>query len=523
MSPFVVVAIGIACVVLAIAVFRLHPFFALLIAAVLVGILSPKALPGPEGVPQATRALQLTTDAFGDLAGKIGVVIAFAAVIGQAMMESGAADKITRRLLALLGERRANYALLGSGYVLSVPVFFDTVFFLLVPLARALSLRTGRNFVFYVLAICAGGVVTHGLVPPTPGPLTMVEYLHLDLGVAIVGGFLIGLPVAWSAGILLPKLLVRWVDPPLRDTAGSSVTELEALAKRPESELPGFVSSILPVILPVVLITTHTAIEALYKNELGALRATLAPGAGLLAVSSASMAAMGSVGAAAAGAVASAAEMSSMFRAVPESVLGGYQDVLGVTSFLGEKTFALGAGTALALWVLARQKRWSMRRLMDSLEPAIAAAGTIILITCAGGAFGTLLNSTGLGDELRGFFDKEGSSGPLLILVAYGIAAVMKIAQGSGTAAMVIGSQVMAGILDSGVELPFHKIYIFAAIAYGSKSISWMNDSGFWVVCKMSGFTQQETLKTWTVQLAYMSVLGLVEVLILSKLLPFAG
>jgi GntP family gluconate:H+ symporter len=475
MSPFLVVFIGIASIVIGIAVFKIHPFFALLLAALIVGSLSPQELyagrdwKGEVPPPQMTRALLYTTESFGGLAGQIAIVIAFAAVIGQAMMESGAADKITRRLLAWLGESRANWALLASGYILAVPVFFDTVFFLLVPLARALSLRTGRNFLNYVMAICAGGVVTHGLVPPTPGPLTMVANLDIDLGLAIGGGFLIGIPVAVAAGILLPRILARWTDAPLRSTSGASLDELRAIAEKPEDSLPSFFWSILPVVLPVVLITSFSVLSALHGAN-------------------------------------------------PEA---GYEDAVRVTSFLGDKIFSLGLAMAVSIWVLARQKGWSMSQVMESLEPALGAAGTIILITCAGGAFGRVLKETGMGTELQEWVaGNPQNSGTLLILLAWGIAAVMKIAQGSGTAAMVIGSEVMAGILDGGVELPYHRLWIYAAIAYGSKSISWMNDSGFWVVCKMSGFTERETLKTWTVQLAFMSLVGLVEVLILSRIFP---
>jgi len=116
--------------------------------------------------------------------------------------------------------------------------------------------------------------------------------------------------------------------------------------------------------------------------------------------------------------------------------------------------------------------------------------------------------------------------GVLLIFIAWGSAAVMKVAQGSGTVAVITAAGIMAGVLagldEAGVELPYHKIYIFAAISFGAKVISWMNDSGYWVVCKMSGFTEKETLKTWTAQLAAMGVFGLVEVLILSYLFPLA-
>ena len=477
MSAFVVLLIGVVFIVVAIAGFKIHPFFALILAAILVGILSPVSLADlvetketEKNLPQATLALIHTGRFFGDLAGRIGIVIAMAAVIGLALMESGAADKITRRLLAMLGEKRANYALMGSGYILSVPVFFDTVFFLLVPLARALRMRTGRNFVFYVMAISAGAAITHSLVPPTPGPLVMVEYLNLDLGVAILGGFLLGLPVAVAGGIVLPKLLIRWTDPPVRDIAGSTKEDLQAIVDKPESELPGFFVSILPVALPVILITTHSIV----------------------------------------GAVAGASEN-------PNS----YQWVLDVTSFLGDKVFALGVATAIALWILVRQKGYSLSELTASLEPGLLAAGVIILITCAGGAFGKMLEMTGLGKEINDFLPEGG--GLIFILIAWGVAAVMKIAQGSGTVAMITASSIMAGILGSEVDLGYHILYIFAAVAFGSLFISWMNDSGFWVVCKMSGFTEKETLATWTVVLGFMGLVGLAEVLVLARFLPLVG
>ena len=124
-------------------------------------------------------------EAFGTTAGSIGIVIALASVIGKAMMDSGAADRIVRAFLRLLGEDRGSVALLSSGYVLGIPVFFDTVFYLLVPLARSMYRRTRRNYLLYLLAIGAGGAITHTMVPPTPGPLVLAETLGIDLGVMI--------------------------------------------------------------------------------------------------------------------------------------------------------------------------------------------------------------------------------------------------------------------------------------------------------------------------------------------------
>ena len=305
MSPFLILVIGIAFVVVSITVFKIHPFFALLLAAVLVGIL-PSSIGAPPTEHWGTAAINLATKEFGGLAGRIGIIIAMAAVIGQCLMASGAADKITRRLLAVLGRKRANVALLGSGYVLSVPVFFDTVFFLLVPLARALSLRTGGGLMIYVMAICAGAVATHSIVPPTPGPLVRVEQIPgLDLGQAILFGFLLGLPPTLVGGLWLPRCLSRRMDIPLRPITAGASEQLQATVARPEKELPSFLMSIAPVALPVILITGHSIVGALQK---------------------------------------SAADPSAL-------VALSYW-----TSFLGDKHFALFLGTVIAIAVLMQQQ-----------------------------------------------------------------------------------------------------------------------------------------------------------------------
>ena len=111
----------------------------------------------------------MTTLEFGTVCGKVGVVIALASIIGVCIMESGAADKVVRRFIAAFGERRAGLALVTSGFLLGLPIFFDTFFMLLIPLARALRLRTGKDYTLFVLAICTAGAVTHSLVAPASG------------------------------------------------------------------------------------------------------------------------------------------------------------------------------------------------------------------------------------------------------------------------------------------------------------------------------------------------------------------
>lgn len=456
LGPLTVLAISVVFIVLAIAWARLHAFFALFFAALLVGLLTAM---GQTGDGRFIKAVDAVMREFGVAAGNIGFTIALAAVIGVALMDSGAADKIIRRLIAVLGEKRAGLALLICGFVLGIPVFFDTVFFLLVPLARALSLRTGKNYLYYLLAICAGGVITHGTVPPTPGPLLVAETLKIDLGVTIIGGIVFGIVPAF-AGWLYARWIDRRMPVPLREAAGSTIESLSKVAHRSEAELPGFAVSIAPVVLPVVLIAGASLASA--------LRASLPAG------------------------------------------------LVELVVFIGNKNVALLLGGSIALWVYARQKKVGLKQVGDALGSPLETAGVIILITAAGGAYGAMIKNAGVGDSVRTL--AQGSE-VNYVLLAWVLAAVVRIAQGSATVAMITASSIMLSI--AGTEgFGVHPLYVFLAVGYGATVFSWMNDSGFWVVGRLGGLTEGETLRSWTVLLSVISVVGLIQALVAAALWP---
>jgi GntP family gluconate:H+ symporter len=172
----------------------------------------------------------------------------------------------------------------------------------------------------------------------------------------------------------------------------------------------------------------------------------------------------------------------------------------------------------VALLILFRQSRLPLAKLMKSMEPAIASAGVIILITAAGGAFGAMIRHSGVGDVIQSAIGFN-ASGTMILIVAFAISATMKIAQGSSTVALITASAIMYPVI-SGIGLPYHPVYVFLAIGFGAMVFSWMNDSGFWVVGKMSGFTELETLRTWTIMFAMVGVVGFLQVLLLASLLP---
>ncbi|MBI1353056.1 MAG: hypothetical protein GC160_01835 [Acidobacteria bacterium] len=448
LHPLLVLAIAICVVFLLIIRMKINAFVALITAAMTVGVLSSQVGWG-EVMPEVASA-------FGRVCGGIGIVIALAALIGQCLMESGAADKIVRVFVRSLGEKNASLSLMTSGYVLSVPVFFDTVFYLLVPLARAMRVRTGKNYLLFLMSICAGGAVTHSMVPPTPGPLAMADTLGIDLGVMILVGAIVGVPMS-LVGLAFSKLRNQQLDVPLRETPGMTLQELEILAAKQEGELPGFALSMSPIILPVIMITLNTLSGAL-------------------------------------------------------GVQGPLADF---AAFIGNPNFALLVSTVLAVYILMKQKGLALSEMQGTVETAFASGGLIILITAAGGSFGGMLQKAGVGAVLG---EMSAQMGVPMLMMSFLLGALLKVAQGSGTVSMITVSAIMAPLVQTG--LPYNPVYIACAIGSGSLVGSWMNDSGFWVYTKMSGLTEAESLKTWTPLLAVLGLTGYVVSQILSIVLP---
>ena len=448
MSPVVILIIGVVLLIAMILVLRLNAFVALITSAIVVSLLSPG-----EFADKVNRVGQ----AFGSVAGSIGIVIALAVIIGKCMMDSGAADRIVRSFLKLLGEKRAPTALMLSGFVLSIPVFFDTVFYLLVPLARSLWRRTQKNYMLYVTAIVAGAGVTHTLIPPTPGPLFMASELNVDVGLMMMIGLLIGLPTA-AVGVLVCKIINRRMDIPMRPYAGQE--EPDPLD---ENQLPAFWISFAPIALPVILISMNTVTKA----------------------------------------------------------LGVGKPMSQIAAVLGSRDMALLLAAALAMFVLVRQRKLSFKELASRSETALMSGGMIILITAAGGAFGAMLREAGIKDWLQELLGDQGQTvGLVMLLVAFAVAVIMKFAQGSGTVSMITTVSIFAAMGVSPKMLGCNPVYLAMAIGSGSLVGDWMNNSGFWIFSRMGGFTEVETLKSWTIVTAALGLIGLGFTLLFAYLLP---
>lgn len=480
-KPLLAMGVGVFVVLALMIGLKAHAFVALILGALVISCFVPLDITGfvksPE--PHVIRAesgspvniVNRVTSSLGNAVADIGILIAMAAIIGKCMLVSGAADRIVKTTLAVLGEKRAALAMMISGFVLAIPVFFDTVFYLLVPLARSLYRSTGKNYLLYLAAIAAGGAITHTLVPPTPGPLLVATALKVDIGAVMLIGIAVGAPSA-VVGLLAAFWLNRIMPIEMRPMAGGNASSTE---EQNFSVLPSLVMALIPVLLPVVLITVFTVYNATLPAE-------------------------------------------------PAQLSDAQRFWKGWLGLFGNANLAMVLAAMFAIFLCWKVQGHSLVQLAEYVEDALLSGGVIILITAAGGAFGALLSMTEIQNVIEGFFAGKQSGGLIVILVAFSLAAILKVAQGSSTVAMIVSSSLVASIalpLAANETLGFHPAYLVPVIGSGSLMGSWMNDSGFWVFAKMGVLTEGETLRSWTVLLSILSVSGLLISLLLVTLVPF--
>lgn len=447
--PLLVLGAGLLVVVGGIAVLRIHAFLALIAAATVVSLLAPGAW--DDKIPRVAEA-------FGSTAAGVGIVIALAAIIGMAMTASGAADRVVQMFLGLLGEKRGGTALLASGFTLAIPVFFDTVFFLLIPLVRSMYRRTGGHYLKYLIA-AAACAVAHALIPPTPGPLIIAGTLGVDIGVMMLIGIIVAIPAAAAS-----LVFAAWADKRIPIDAAVALESAGATDLRPPDRLPTLGLALAPIVVPVALIALRTIFTVRQQD-------------------------------------------------------GAAGTLVNLLEVLGNPQMALLIAAIIALWTWRYQCRPTMHEMSDGVAEALMAAGVIVLITCAGGAFGGALRSAELAPAIESLAGESGGSGMGLLLLSFGMAALIKFAQGSSTAAMIVTSAMLAAMIDP-AQLAYHPVYVATAIGSGSLVGSWMNDSGFWIFARMGGLTELQTLRTWTPLLALLGTVSMLTTLILAIALP---
>lgn len=448
----VILVVAILFIILATSKFKLHPFLALLFAAYGIALAA--------GMPLKDIASTITSG-FGGILAYIGIVIVLGTIIGIILEKSGAAIRIADVILKVVGKNNPTLAMSIIGAIVSIPVFCDSGFVILSSLKRSLIIRTKTSAVAMSVALATGLFATHTLVPPTPGPIAAAGNLHIDnIGLVILFGLGFSV-VAVLVGYLWAQIVGRRYKSELDNFEGVDLENDEDVAAK-YGQLPSAFKSFAPIFIPIILMGIGSAVKLL---------------------------------------------MADAIKADDISML------IKVTLFISTPVNALLIGVFFAALLLPK---WNEETLSGWIGEAIIAAGSILIITGAGGSLGAILKATHIGDYLGQVLQSLN----LGIFVPFIIAAALKTAQGSSTTALVVTSSILYPMLGAlGLDSQFGAILTVMAIGAGAMTVSHANDSFFWVVSQFSKMSVQTAYKAYTLATLAQGLVTIVAIYIVSLIL----
>jgi GntP family gluconate:H+ symporter len=456
---------AIAIVVLLIVLLKMHAFLALTIGSLFMGIAAGL------GLDKTTTSF---TGGVGTTLAGVGLILALGTMLGKLLAESGGANQIASTVLRGTGPRRVPWAMALIAMIVGIPLFFEVGVVLLLPIiflmaqevtdrlgaARAegpgatAARRTalGSTLILVGIPALAGLSVLHGFVPPHPGPLIAIAALKADLGQTLLIGLVVAIPTVIIAGPLFAPLAARWANP---QPPGDLVDHLTSQHREGEERNPpGFGVTLATVLLPVVLM---------------------------------------------------------LFRTVAEVWLPKGSLARQFADFVGTPFIALLIAVLVAMWTFGAARGFDNKRISSWLTASLAPAASILLIIGAGGGFKQVLVDSGIGASIAKAANGLSVS---LLLLAWVVAVLIRLATGSATVATVTAAGIIAPIAATNPDVS--RPLLVLAIGAGSLFFSHVNDAGFWLVKEFFGMTVGETIRTWSVMETVISVVGLVLVLLAS-------
>ena len=467
--------IGIAVIVLLITRFKVHPFLSLTIGSLVVGAVAT--------MPMADTVTSFSNGVGSPVAG-VGLLIALGAMFGRLLADSGGADQIVDTIVGRAGVRTLPWAMALVGALIGLPMFFEIGLVLLMPVILLVSVRSGLSLMRVGIPALAGLSAMHGLVPPHPGPLIAVAAMHANLGITLGLGVLIAIPAVIIAGPVFSKFAARWVDV---EAPATFMTEREAA-------LVGAGTG-----------STNAGSGRLTESTTGATTV----GGGTGGVDDAGLGTTGRRPSFGVTLFTVLLPVVLMMAKALVDIFASKGDLLyTVLDFVGTPLIALLIAVVVAMFTFGGGSGMDLRGIAGSLEKSLPPIAGIVLIVAAGGGFKQTLIDTGIGQVISNAV--KGSSVSVLLL-AWIVAVLIRVATGSATVATVTASGVLAP-LAAGLSTS-HVSLLVLAIGSGSLFFSHVNDAGFWLVKEYFGVSVVQNLKTWSAMETLLSVTGLVLVL----------
>jgi GntP family gluconate:H+ symporter len=444
--PLVIVAVGIIALLILIMGLKLNTFVSLIIVSFGVAL--------SLGMPLEEVATSIEAGLGGTL-GHLALIFGLGAMLGKLIADSGGAQRIAMTLVDKFGEKNIQWAVVVASFIIGIALFFEVGLVLLIPIVFAISKQLKVSVLYLGIPMVTALSVTHGFLPPHPGPTVIAGEYGANLGEVLLYGFIISIPTVIIAGPLFTKLAKKLVPESFKKTGNIASLGEQKVFKIEDT--PGFGISVFTAMLPVILMSIATVITLLQKTI-------------------------------------------------------GFEDNLGleIIRFIGGASVAMLISLLVAVYTMGLARKIPIKTVMDSCTSAINAIGMMLLIIGGGGAFKQVLINGGVGDYVAELF-KGTSLSP--ILLAWIIAAILRISLGSATvAALTTAGLVIPMLGQSDVNLAL----VVLATGAGSLIASHVNDAGFWMFKEYFGLSMKETFATWTLLETIISVSGLGFILLLS-------
>jgi len=446
--PLVIVGVGIIALLILIMGLKLNTFISLIIVS--FGVALALGMPLDEIVTTIEAGL-------GGTLGHLALIFGLGAMLGKLIADSGGAQRIAMTLVNKFGEKNIQWAVVAASFIIGVALFFEVGLVLLIPIVFAISRQLKISILYLGIPMTAALSVTHGFLPPHPGPTVIAGEYGANIGEVLLYGFIIAIPTVILAGPVFTKIAKKLV--PASFTKTGNIASLGEQKTFKLEDTPGFGISVFTALLPVILMSIATIITLLQKTM-------------------------------------------------------GFED----NSFLAMIRFIGNAGTSMlisllfAVYTMGLARKIPIKNVMESCTTAISHIGMMLLIIGGGGAFKQVLINGGVGDYVAELF-KGTSLSP--ILLAWIIAAILRISLGSATvAALTTAGLVIPMLGQTDVNLAL----VVLATGAGSLIASHVNDAGFWMFKEYFGLSMKETFATWTLLETIISVAGLGFILLLSLL-----
>ncbi|MGE8078087.1 gluconate:H+ symporter [Peribacillus loiseleuriae] len=392
----------------------------------------------------------------GNTLGGIALVFGLGAILGKLIADAGGAQRIAMTLIDKFGEKRIQWAVVAAGFILGIALFFEVGLVLLIPIVYQISKHLKISFLWLGMPMATALSVTHAFLPPHPGPTVIAQEFGANVGLVLVYGLIIAVPTVIIAGPLFTKFARKFAPSAFEKEPTGSMASIGNAKQFKLEDTPGFGISAFTALFPVILMALSTIFTLLHD----------------------------------------AFHLPALF--------------IDIIKMIGAPTTVMLLSVLLALYTMGVARKIPMKQLMQSAEASIASIGMMLLILGAGGSLKQVLINGGVGDYVAVLFDGSTISP---IILAWLIAAVIRLAQGSATVAALTTAGLVIPLM-AGTDVNLELVVL--ATGAGSIIASHVNDTGFWIVKESFGLTMKETFATWTVLETLISVCGLAFVLLLS-------